>query len=126
MRKNVIDSGQTFYLQGDATYSDLPAGKAEPKSQLKEGFQKRLPCFIRLSRRVIVNPMHIIYVGPSSDTFSGGTRVWKVRLTTGREFPISRRRTKRVVDVLKQIGLDKAQRNPGACVFPAGSTYEKK
>jgi hypothetical protein len=120
MRKNVIDSGQTFCLQGEATHSDLPAGKAEPKSQQKEGFRERLPYFVRLSRRVIVNPVHITYVGPSNDTFSGGKRVWKVRLTTGREFPISRRRTKVVVDVLKQIRLDKAQRNPGARVSLAG------
>ncbi|GAB2545282.1 LytTR family transcriptional regulator DNA-binding domain-containing protein [Spirosoma aerophilum] len=114
MKKNVIDSGETFSLQGDAAYRHLSYGKADTKSQLKEGFMERLPCFIRLSRRVIVNPAYITYIGPSNETFSGGKQIWKVRLTTGKEHFISRRRTKPVIDVLTQIRLFNVQKNPGA------------
>lgn len=109
MKKNVIDSGQTFSLIGDAAYRHRPDGKAELKSHPEGGFAERLPCFIRLSRRVIVNPAHITHVGPSDETFSGGKRVWKVRLTTGKEHPISRRRTKLVIDVLRHIRLVKVK-----------------
>lgn len=102
--RELYNTNELVYFEGNSNYTNVyQLARSRPllASKTLKYFDERLPGFVRISKRYLINPIHVTHRHWST------SRSLTIELTGGQRIVVARRRTHIVLRQLESVSLPK-------------------